>query len=62
MPYWVSEALDEWASAARIDSGPVLRPVSKGGLVGDGPVTAQAVFETVIGYARLAGLSKVTAA
>ena len=32
----------------------------KGGLVGDGPVSSQAVFETVIRYARLAGLGKVT--
>ena len=47
-------------AAAGITSGPVLRPVSKGGLVGAGPVTAQAVFETVIRYARLAGLGKVT--
>ena len=38
----------------------MLRPVSKGGLVGAGPVSSQAVFETVIRYARLAGLGKVT--
>ena len=60
MPSWVFWALDEWAAAAGITSGPVLRPVSKGGLVGDGPITAQAVFETVIRHARLAGLGKVT--
>ena len=59
MPSWVFWALDEWA-AAGITSGPVLRPVSKGGLVGAGPVTAQAVFETVIRCVRLAGLGKVT--
>ena len=60
MPSWVFWALDEWAAAAGITSGPVLRPVSKAGLVGAGPVSSQAVFETVTRYARLAGLGKVT--
>ena len=60
MPSWVFAALDEWAAAAGITSGPVLRPVSKAGLVGSGPVSSQAVFETVIRHARLAGLGKVT--
>ena len=60
MPSWVFAALDEWAAAAGINSGPVLRPVSKGGLVGDRTITAQAVFETVIRHARLAGLGKIT--
>ncbi len=60
MPSWVFWALDEWAAAAGITSGPVLRRVLKGGFVGDGPITAQAVFETVIRYARFAGLGKVT--
>ncbi|MCY4429715.1 MAG: tyrosine-type recombinase/integrase [Rhodospirillales bacterium] len=60
MPSWVFWALEEWAAAAGIDSGPVLRPVSKGGIVGSGPVSAQAVFETVTRHARLAGLGKVT--
>ena len=36
MPSWAFAALDEWAAAAGITSGPVLRPVSKGGFVGSG--------------------------
>ena len=60
MPSWVFAALDEWAAAAGISSGPVLRPVSKAGLVGEGSISSQAVFEAVIRCARLAGLGKVT--
>ena len=60
MPSWAFAALDEWAAAAGITSGLVLRRILKGGLVGAGPVSSQAVFETVIRYARLAGLGKVT--
>ena len=39
MPSWIFAALNEWAAAAGITSGPVLRPVLKGGLVGAGPVS-----------------------
>ena len=49
MPSWAKTALDAWATAAGIDSGAVLRRVDKGGRVGDSPITAQAVFETVVG-------------
>ena len=47
-------------AAAGITSGPVLRRVDKAGRVGDGPITAQAVFEAVVGYARKASLGKIT--
>ena len=60
MPSWAKTALDGWASTAGIDSGAVLRRVDKAGRVGDGPITAQAVFEAVVSYARKAGLGKIT--
>ena len=60
MPSWAKTALDGWASAAGISSGAVLRRVDKGGRVGPGPITAQAVFEAVVRYARRAGLGKIT--
>lgn len=60
MPSWAKLALDAWASGAGISTGAVLRRVDKGGHVGDGPITAQAVFEAVVGYARKAGLGKIT--
>ena len=52
--------IDPGTASAGITSGPVLRPVSKAGLVGEGSISSQAVFETVIRCARLAGLGKVT--
>ena len=60
MPSWAKTALDAWASAADISTGPVLRRVSKGGRVGPGPLTPQGVFEAVVAYARQAGLGKIT--
>ena len=34
--------------------------MDNGGRVGNGPITAQAVFEAVAGYARKAGLDRIT--
>ena len=60
IPSWAKTALDGWATAAGISSGAVLRRVDKAGRVGPGPITAQAVFEAVVGYARKAGLGTIT--
>ena len=43
-------------AAAGIDSGPVLRRVSKAGRVGPGPLGAQSIFETVAGYGDRIGV------
>ena len=56
MPSWAKAALDGWAAAAGIDSGPVLRRVSMAGRVGPGPLTPQAVFETVAAYGLRIGV------
>ena len=56
MPSWAKAALDGWAAAAGIDSGSVLRRVSKGGRVGPGPLGAQSIFETVAGYGLRIGV------
>lgn len=60
MPSWAKTALDGWATAAGVTTGAVLRRVDKGGRDGSSPITAQAVFEAVVGYARKAGLGKIT--
>ena len=60
MPSWAKDALDRWISAAGISSGAELRRVDKGGRIGPGPLTPQGVFETVVAYARQAGLGKIT--
>ena len=56
MPSWVKATADAWMSAAGITDGPLLRPVNKGGRVGKGPMTAQAVYARVAGYADRLGL------
>ena len=60
MPSWAKDALDRWASTAQISTGAVQRRVDKARRVGSGPITAQAVFEAVVGYARQSGLGKIT--
>ena len=61
MPSWAKTALDGWASAAGIDSGAVLRRVDEGRSGRkSGAITPQGVFEAVVGYARKAGLGKIT--
>ena len=60
VPSWVKAALDRWAVAAGIDSGPVLRRVDKAGRVGPGPLGAQSIFETVTAYGRQTGAGKIT--
>ena len=52
--------LDRWAAATGVSMGAMLRRVSKAGRVKPGPITAQAVFEAVVRYARTAGLGKIT--
>ena len=50
MPSWAKAALDGWAASAGIDSGSVLRRVSKAGRVGTSGLGAQSIFETVAAY------------
>lgn len=57
MPAWCKAAIDRWTAAAGITGGVVLRPVAKGGKVGDGPMTPQAVYLRVQRYADRLGLA-----
>jgi len=50
------EAVQAWLAAAEISSGPVFRPVLKGGRVQAEPLTAHSVAAIVKRYAELAGL------
>ena len=56
MPSWAKAALDGWAAAAGIDSGSVLRRVSKAGRVGTSGLGAQSIFETVAAYGNRIGV------
>lgn len=50
MPAWAKKAVDEWAAAAGLSSGFVIRPVNKADRVTGDRMTAQAVFNIVRGY------------
>lgn len=52
MPGWAKAAIDAWSEAAGIQDGLVFRAVNKGDrVVGDG-ITAQAIYNTIVGYAE----------
>ena len=57
MPSWAKYAVDAWLLAGGISSGPVFRPVNRGGHVGGDGMTAQAVYNAVNEYAARLGLT-----
>ena len=57
MPSWAKYAVDAWLNAAAIAEGPVFRPVNRGGRVGAGGMTAQAIYNAVNEYAARLGLT-----
>jgi site-specific recombinase XerD len=50
MAGWVKVALEEWAEAAHLTSGVYFHPVNKSGVVGQGPLSAQAIWKLVASY------------
>ena len=51
IPAWVKLLLDEWMIAGNIQSGPLFRPVNKGGAVGSDGLTENAIWWIVREYA-----------
>jgi integrase/recombinase XerD len=56
IPEWAKRALDQWLMAAGVRQGVLFRPITKGGVVSSGGMSAQAVFLTVKQYAEPLGL------
>jgi site-specific recombinase XerD len=57
IPTWAKLAIDEWASAAGLSSGAVLRSIRKGGRrVGDSRITDQAIHDVVKDYGKRIGV------
>jgi site-specific recombinase XerD len=55
-----AKALREWLDTAKIESGPIFRPVRKGNRVGDSRLTGKTVCVLVKAYAALIGLDATT--
>ena len=56
MPSWCRAAIEVWTAAAGISTGPVFRPVGKGGHMGPGRMTCQAVWDVVRHYGACIGV------
>lgn len=52
MPGWAKVAIDAWSEASGVREGRVFRAVNKGDWVVGGWVTAQAIYNTIVGYAE----------
>jgi site-specific recombinase XerD len=50
MPAWAKKAVDQWTTAAGIDSGMVFRPINKGGHLSGDSMTDQAIRNVVTEY------------
>jgi site-specific recombinase XerD len=55
-----AKALREWLDTAKIESGPLFRPVRKGNRVGDSRLTGKTVCVLVKAYAAMIGLDATT--
>ncbi len=57
MPSWAKYAVDAWLTAGAIADGAIFRPVNRGGRVGGGAITAQAIYNAVNEYAAALGVT-----
>ena len=57
MPDWCKAAIDQWAEAAGIKSGCVFRRIRRGDHLASETMTAQAIYDVVLEYARKSGFS-----
>jgi site-specific recombinase XerD len=57
MPSWAKYAVDAWLNAAAVSDGAIFRTVNRGGRVGSGAMSAQAVYNTVNEYAEQLGVT-----
>lgn len=57
MGAWVKSIIDVWTDAARLDAGPLFRPMRKGGRIQPGGMTSQAIWKIVQEYAPVKQLA-----
>lgn len=57
MPEWCKIVVDQWAKAAGIKNGRVFRRIRRGDHLASETMTAQAIYDVVLKYARKSGLN-----
>jgi site-specific recombinase XerD len=59
IPNWCKVAIDQWAQAAGIKSGCIFRRIRRGDHLASDCMTAQAIYDVVLNYARKSGFNLV---
>jgi integrase len=57
MPDWCKVAIDQWAQAVGIKSGCIFRRIRRGDHLASDCMTAQAIYDVVLKYARKSGFN-----
>lgn len=57
VPAWVKAAIDQWAEAAQLQTGPILRSIDQWGHIGGDSISGTAILDLTTHYGRTIGVA-----